>query len=82
LLYGANSSGTNHQLNHDHGHHSGVGHVTEKNGLDTPNGEVGESLWSPEDSAGYISRITKVSIISTAPIAVSTAIEHLLTMLP
>ena len=60
LLYGNKASGTNHQLNHDHGHHSGVGHMTERSGIETPSGEAGESLWSAEDSAGYISRITKV----------------------
>jgi hypothetical protein len=64
LLYGNKASGTNHQLNHDHGHHSGVGHMTETSGIETPSGEAGESLWSAEDSAGYISRITKVSMIS------------------
>ncbi|KAG7571526.1 hypothetical protein FFLO_00542 [Filobasidium floriforme] len=73
LLYGAKSSGTIHQLNHDHGHHSGVGHMTEKTGLDTPGGEVRESLWSAEDSAGYISRITKIYL--------SDVIDHLDTVL-
>jgi hypothetical protein len=38
--------------------------MTERSGLDTPSGEAGESLWSAEDSAGYISRITKVSVMS------------------
>lgn len=83
LLYGAKSSGTTHQLNHDHGHHSGVGHMTEKTGFDTPGGEVRESLWSAEDSAGYISRITKVRTLpDNLRARENVGVEMSLTMLP
>jgi len=70
LLYGArqaeehsNMSG-GHEMDHDHGHHSGVGHRSEKVGLGSAGQEIvgGETPWHTEDSAGYISRVTKVRV--------------------
>lgn len=68
LLYGARPGGpdgtvgTGHEIDHDHGHHSGVGHRSEKISLGDGGHELtGETPWHTEDSAGYISRVTKVS---------------------